>query len=217
MSTGYDYLIKFLFLGDSGVGKTSFLIRYTDGNFASKFVSTVGIDFRLKRVVYKTQGRSQIVNLQLWDTAGQERFRSITTAYYKDAMGFLLLFDLTNEQSFLEVRNWLELLKIHAYCEKPDVILCGNKADLVDKRVIPEERAKELAARYGLEYMETSAESGLNVNRAVDNLLEMVMCRMERGVDEAMTRYLGRPADSVTVGSTSRGGVTPPEQSVCRC
>ncbi|KAG8261161.1 Ras- protein Rab-27A [Homalodisca vitripennis] len=66
-------------------------------------------------------------------------------------MGFLLLFDLTNEQSFLEVRNWLELLKIHAYCEKPDVILCGNKADLEDKRVIPIERARELAARYGVQ------------------------------------------------------------------
>ncbi|XP_025027338.1 ras-related protein Rab-27A isoform X2 [Python bivittatus] len=104
MSDGdYDYLIKFLALGDSGVGKTSFLYQYTDGKFNSKFITTVGIDFREKRVVYRSDrpdgvsGRGQRIHLQLWDTAGQER----------DAMGFLLLFDLTSEQSFLNVRNWM--------------------------------------------------------------------------------------------------------------
>ncbi|CAO2634355.1 Ras-related protein Rab-27A [Lemmus lemmus] len=104
MSDGdYDYLIKFLALGDSGVGKTSVLYQYTDGKFNSKFITTVGIDFREKRVVC----RGQRIHLQLWDTAGQERFRSLTTAFFRDAMGFLLLFDLTNEQSFLNVRNWI--------------------------------------------------------------------------------------------------------------
>uniref|UniRef100_A0A2K5ZTC9 small monomeric GTPase n=1 Tax=Mandrillus leucophaeus TaxID=9568 RepID=A0A2K5ZTC9_MANLE len=114
MSDGdYDYLIKFLALGDSGVGKTSVLYQYTDGKFNSKFITTVGIDFREKRVVYRANGpdgaigRGQRIHLQLWDTAGQERFRSLTTAFFRDAMGFLLLFDLTNEQSFLNVRNWI--------------------------------------------------------------------------------------------------------------
>ncbi|NWI41518.1 RB27A protein, partial [Picathartes gymnocephalus] len=114
MSDGdYDYLIKFLALGDSGVGKTSLLYQYTDGKFNSKFITTVGIDFREKRVVYRPNGpdgvggRGQRIHLQLWDTAGQERFRSLTTAFFRDAMGFLLLFDLTNEQSFLNVRNWI--------------------------------------------------------------------------------------------------------------
>ncbi|XP_021116529.1 ras-related protein Rab-27A isoform X9 [Heterocephalus glaber] len=133
MSDGdYDYLIKFLALGDSGVGKTSVLYQYTDGKFNSKFITTVGIDFREKRVVYRASGldgalgRGQRIHLQLWDTAGQERcearaadawcaprsglgrFRSLTTAFFRDAMGFLLLFDLTNEQSFLNVRNWIK-------------------------------------------------------------------------------------------------------------
>lgn len=108
----YDYLIKFLALGNSGVGKTSFLYQYTDGTFESRFNSTVGIDFKEKRVAYQTpNGRTQRVHLQLWDTAGQERFRSLTTAFYRDSMGFLLIFDLTNELSFLEVRNWLEQLR----------------------------------------------------------------------------------------------------------
>lgn len=132
----YDYLIKFLALGDSGVGKTSFLYQYTDGIFHSKFISTVGIDFREKRVVsvlkifkyiysinfqfkfkfkkiYTSRGRNHRIHLQLWDTAGQERFRSLTTAFYRDAMGFILIFDLTNEKSFLEVQNWIEQLKVN--------------------------------------------------------------------------------------------------------
>ena len=94
-------------------------------------------------------GRSQRIHLQLWDTAGQERFRSLTTAFFRDAMGFLLLFDLTNEQSFLNIRNWLTQLQTHAYCENPDIVLCGNKVDLEDQRVITEERAKEMAEKHG--------------------------------------------------------------------
>nr|CAD7412313.1 unnamed protein product [Timema cristinae] len=221
----YDYLIKFLALGDSGVGKTSFLYQYTDGTFKSRFISTVGIDFREKRMVsranngvslpsaqtYRNQGRSQRVHLQLWDTAGQERYRSLTTAFYRDAMGFLLLFDLTNEQSFLEIRNWLDQLRVgrsqtlclprtatHAYCDDPDVILCGNKCDLEDKRVVSEQAAQEMADKYGLVYVETSAVTGMNVSLAVELLLERIMQRMDQAVDRAMLpgrRGRPRPGD----------------------
>ncbi|XP_057330658.1 ras-related protein Rab-27A [Microplitis mediator] len=183
----YDYLIKFLALGDSGVGKTSFLYQYTDGIFTSRFVSTVGIDFREKRVIHKNaRGRQQRVHLQLWDTAGQERFRSLTTAFYRDSMGFLLLFDLTNEQSFLEVRNWLEQLKTHAYCEEPDIILCGNKVDLEDRRVVSEEKARDLAQKHGMPYLETSAATGQNISRAIELLLDRVMARMEATMDTSL-------------------------------
>lgn len=192
MSEGeYDYLIKFLALGDSGVGKTSFLYQYTDGKFNSKFITTVGIDFREKRVMYKssgpdgTSGRTQTIHMQLWDTAGQERFRSLTTAFFRDAMGFLLLFDLTNEQSFLNVRNWMSQLQVHAYCESPDVILCGNKCDLTDQRAVSEDEARELAEKYGIPYFETSAANGQNVSQAVDILLDLIMKRMERCVDKS--------------------------------
>ncbi|XP_054469498.1 ras-related protein Rab-27A isoform X1 [Anoplopoma fimbria] len=192
MSDGdYDYLIKFLALGDSGVGKTSFLYQYTDCKFNSKFITTVGIDFREKRVVYKStnpdgsSGKGQKIHMQLWDTAGQERFRSLTTAFFRDAMGFLLLFDLTNEQSFLNVRNWMSQLQIHAYCESPDVVLCGNKCDLSDQRAVSEEEARELADKYGIPYFETSAANGQNVNQAVDVLLDLIMKRMERCVDKS--------------------------------
>ncbi|XP_044294940.1 ras-related protein Rab-27A isoform X2 [Varanus komodoensis] len=187
----YDYLIKFLALGDSGVGKTSFLYQYTDGKFNSKFITTVGIDFREKRVVYRSNGmdgvsgRGQRIHLQLWDTAGQERFRSLTTAFFRDAMGFLLLFDLTNEQSFVNVRNWMSQLQTHAYCESPDVVLCGNKSDLEEHRVVKEEDAKELAEKHGFPYFETSAANGANVSKAVETLLDLIMKRMERCVDKS--------------------------------
>uniref|UniRef100_U3ERG5 small monomeric GTPase n=2 Tax=Micrurus TaxID=8634 RepID=U3ERG5_MICFL len=190
MSDGdYDYLIKFLALGDSGVGKTSFLYQYTDGKFNPKFITTVGIDFREKRLVYRpnrpdgVSGRGQRIHLQLWDTAGQERFRSLTTAFFRDAMGFLLLFDLTSEQSFLNVRNWMSQLQTHAYCESPDVVLCGNKSDLEGQRVVQEGDAKRLAGKYGAPYFETSAANGANVGPAVESLLGLLMKRMERCVD----------------------------------
>jgi len=193
----YDYLIKFLALGDSGVGKTSFLHRYTDNTFTGQFISTVGIDFKEKKVVYKSArggfgGRGQRVLLQLWDTAGQERFRSLTTAFFRDAMGFILIFDITNEQSFLNIRDWLSQLKIHAYCETPDIILCGNKADLENRRQVSTARAKQLADQLGLPYFETSACTSTNVEKSVDCLLDMVMQRIQASVDgELPAEYLG--------------------------
>ncbi|XP_068233075.1 ras-related protein Rab-27A-like [Palaemon carinicauda] len=201
MSSGkdYDYLIKFLALGDSGVGKTSFLYQYTEGIFQQQFISTVGIDFREKRLIYRGDGsgRPQGVHLQLWDTAGQEKFRSLTTAFYRDAMGFLLLFDLTNEQSFLDIRSWLEQLKTHAYCDNPDIILCGNKVDLTDQRIISEQRAKEVAEKFGFHYIETSAATGQNVEAAVKYLLDSVMKRMELAVDTS--RLPGRRGRTKTL------------------
>ncbi|XP_062242577.1 ras-related protein Rab-27A [Platichthys flesus] len=219
MSDGdYDYLIKFLALGDSGVGKTSFLYQYTDGTFNSKFITTVGIDFREKRVNYKSSGqggsvRGQKIHMQLWDTAGQERFRSLTTAFFRDAMGFLLLFDLTNEQSFLNVRNWMSQLQIHAYCENPDIVLCGNKCDLTDQRAVREDEARELAEKYGIPYFETSAANGENVNQAVDDLLDLIMRRMERCVDKSWI-----PDGTVRVnGMTNSEIPESSEKSKCAC
>ncbi|XP_007557887.1 PREDICTED: ras-related protein Rab-27B-like [Poecilia mexicana] len=182
----YDYLIKLLALGDSGVGKTTFLYRYTDGKFNRKFTTTVGIDFREKRVVYTGTGadgtseRNFRVHLQLWDTAGQERFRSLTTAFFRDAMGFLLMFDLTNQQSFINVRNWMSQLQANAYCDNPDVVLVGTKADIRDTRNVNAKLAREMADRYGIPYFETSAVSGVNVDAAVLTLLNLVMKRMEQ-------------------------------------
>ncbi|XP_042681931.1 ras-related protein Rab-3C [Centrocercus urophasianus] len=99
----FDYMFKLLIIGNSSVGKTSFLFRYADDSFTSAFVSTVGIDFKVK-TVFKNEKR---IKLQIWDTAGQERYRTITTAYYRGAMGFILMYDITNEESFNAVQDCL--------------------------------------------------------------------------------------------------------------
>ncbi|XP_061673954.1 ras-related protein Rab-27B-like [Syngnathoides biaculeatus] len=195
----YDYLIKLLALGDSGVGKTTFLYRYTDNKFNRKFATTVGIDFREKRLMYtgiNSDGgmeKNFRVHLQLWDTAGQERFRSLTTAFFRDAMGFLLMFDLTNHQSFLNVRNWMSQLQANAYCDSPDVVLVGTKADLRTIKEVDTRQARDLGDRYGIPYFETSAMTGLGVDKAVQTLLEMVMSRMEQSSPEAECNGSRRP------------------------
>ncbi|XP_034728987.1 ras-related protein Rab-27B-like [Etheostoma cragini] len=200
----YDYLIKLLALGDSGVGKTTYLYRYTDNQFNRKFTTTVGIDFREKRVMYTGKGadgeteRNFKIHLQLWDTAGQERFRSLTTAFFRDAMGFLLMFDLTNQQSFLNVRNWMSQLQANAYCDSPDIVLVGTKADLRDVRDVNSRQARDLADRYGIPYFETSAVTGVDVDQAVTTLLDLVMKRMEQNTHGGQS---SEPNGSLVVSS----------------
>uniref|UniRef100_A0A8C2J745 small monomeric GTPase n=1 Tax=Cyprinus carpio TaxID=7962 RepID=A0A8C2J745_CYPCA len=107
----FDYMFKILIIGNSSVGKTSFLFRYADDSFTSAFVSTVGIDFKVK-TVFRNNKR---IKLQIWDTAGQERYRTITTAYYRGAMGFLLMYDITNQDSFNAVQDWATQIKTYSW------------------------------------------------------------------------------------------------------
>ncbi|KAM8999037.1 ras-related protein Rab-37 isoform X1 [Sarcophilus harrisii] len=161
-SPSYDLSGKVMLLGDSGVGKTCFLIHFKDGAFLSRtFIATVGIDFRNK--VVTVDGTK--VKLQIWDTAGQERFRSVTHAYYRDAQALLLLYDITNRSSFENIRAWLT--EIHEYAQRDVVImLLGNKADVSRERVVRSEDGETLAREYGVPFMETSAKTGMNVELA---------------------------------------------------
>ena len=117
----YDHLIKLLLIGDSGVGKSCLLLRFSDDQFTTSFITTIGIDFKIRTVDLD----GSRVKLQIWDTAGQERFRTITTAYYRGAMGILLTYDVTDEQSFDNVRNWMRNIEQHA-TENVCKILVGN-------------------------------------------------------------------------------------------
>uniref|UniRef100_G1NZQ4 small monomeric GTPase n=1 Tax=Myotis lucifugus TaxID=59463 RepID=G1NZQ4_MYOLU len=151
-----------MLLGDSGVGKTCFLIQFKDGAFLSgTFIATVGIDFRDMNI----ERLSLKVRPPIWDTAGQERFRSVTHAYYRDAQALLLLYDITNKSSFENIRAWLT--EIHEYAQRDVVImLLGNKADVSSERVIRSEDGETLAREYGVPFMETSAKTGMNVELA---------------------------------------------------
>uniref|UniRef100_A0A803XQD6 small monomeric GTPase n=1 Tax=Meleagris gallopavo TaxID=9103 RepID=A0A803XQD6_MELGA len=155
-------VLQVMLLGDSGVGKTCFLLQFKDGAFLSgTFIATVGIDFRNK--VVAVDGVK--VKLQIWDTAGQERFRSVTHAYYRDAQALLLLYDITSKMSFDNIRAWLT--EIHEYAQKDVVImLLGNKADVSSERMVRTEDGASLAREYGVPFMETSAKTGMNVELA---------------------------------------------------
>ncbi|KAB0795498.1 hypothetical protein PPYR_12337 [Photinus pyralis] len=153
---------KTILLGDSGVGKTSLLVKFDTGKFQpGNFSATVGIGFTNKVV---TVDNSR-VKLQIWDTAGQERFRSVTHAYYRDAHALLLLYDVTNKTSFDNIRAWLG--EIREYAQDDVVImLIGNKCDCGTDRVIRREDGERLAREYNVAFMETSAKSGVNVELA---------------------------------------------------
>jgi Ras-related protein Rab-8A len=155
----YDYLIKLLLIGDSGVGKSCLLLRYSDDSFTSSFIATIGIDFKIKSILIDDSK----VKLQIWDTAGQERFRTITTAYYRGAMGVLLVYDVSDEKSFSNVANWMRQIDQNA-ADNVNRILIGNKCDVSsDERRVTYEQGKQLADEYGIKFFETSAKVNTNV------------------------------------------------------
>jgi len=157
----YDFLIKLLLIGDSGVGKSCLLLRFSDDTFTTSFITTIGIDFKIRTI--ELDGKR--IKLQIWDTAGQERFRTITTAYYRGAMGILLTYDVTDETSFSNIRQWMKNIEEHA-AEGVNKVLLGNKCDLVEKKVVDTSRGQALADEYNIKYLETSAKNNINVEEA---------------------------------------------------
>eukprot|EP00484_Ammonia_sp_Unknown_P007929 CAMPEP_0197055150 /NCGR_PEP_ID=MMETSP1384-20130603/58115_1 /TAXON_ID=29189 /ORGANISM="Ammonia sp." /LENGTH=206 /DNA_ID=CAMNT_0042488621 /DNA_START=52 /DNA_END=672 /DNA_ORIENTATION=+ len=195
----YDHLVKLLMIGDSGVGKSCLLLRFSDDSFSTNFITTIGIDFKLKTV--EIDGKK--VKLQIWDTAGQERFRTITTAYYRGAMGVLMVYDITDEQSFLNIRNWMRNIEQHA---TPNVkkLLIGNKCDNADERVISQQRAQDLANEYQIQFFETSAKSDINVYEAFVALAKDI-------VDEN-TKAAQQQSQNVNIGGSQKK-----DSSECAC
>ena len=166
-----ELVYKVLLLGDSSVGKTCFLLRYCDKSFQEAHLSTIGLDYRLKSM---TLQNDKNIKLQIWDTAGQDRFRAITKNYYKGANGIILIYDVTNKQSYENVKNWLTQIKEEA---NPNVIiyLAGNKIDVEEEqRVITTEDGQKIADEYKLPFKETSAKNGINVNEIFQELVEKI-------------------------------------------
>ena len=166
-----DYnLYKILVLGDTSVGKSCLLLRFCDNSFQEAHLTTIGLDFRLKTINLK-DGRK--VKIQIWDTAGEDRFRSITRNYYKGAKGILLIFDVTDKETFTHVRDWIE--RIHE--ESPEgitICLVGNKIDMNESRVISNEEGKKLADEFKIPSFETSAKSNIGVEEVFTYLVKEV-------------------------------------------
>jgi Ras-related protein Rab-8A len=154
----YDALFKLMIVGDSGVGKSCLLLRFVDSTFTSSFITTIGIDFKIKTILVD----GVRVKLQIWDTAGQERFRTIVTAYYRGAMAVLLVYDVTDRDSFQHVRGWSQNVETHGQ-DGVYRVLVGNKSD-ASERAVSTSEGSELAAELGLQFFECSALANLNVD-----------------------------------------------------
>ncbi|CAG0913933.1 unnamed protein product [Notodromas monacha] len=174
----YDHLFKLLLIGDSAVGKTCLLFRFSEDAFNNTFISTIGIDFKIR--VVDLDGKR--VKLQIWDTAGQERFRTITTAYYRGAMGILLVYDITSERSFENIKNWMRNIEDHASADVEKMII-GNKCDKNAERQVSKERGEALAIEYGVKFMETSAKDAINVEEAFYTLARDIMAKAEKKLE----------------------------------
>ena len=163
-----EVLYKILLLGDSSVGNTCFLMRYTDNTFQEIHMSTIGLDYKLKNVQLDD---GKMVKIQIWDTAGQDRFRSITKNYYKGAHGIILIYDITNKKSFENVRTWINQIK-EEVSEKVSIILVGNKIDDEEHRVVATEDGEKIAKELGLMFFECSAKSGVNIDSTFNELVK---------------------------------------------
>ena len=163
----YNRTVKILLLGDSAAGKSAILQSYCGQEFSPNFMPTIGIDFKVK--TYFRKGEN--IKVQIWDTAGQERFHAITAAYYRGASGVILVYDITDNDSFKNIRKWLENVR-----DIPKVLI-GNKIDLFEKRKVQVQMGEELARELGIPFYEVSAKTGEGVKNAFDTLVDL--CKRE--------------------------------------
>ena len=173
----FDYSLKVVVVGDSGVGKTCLLIRFVRDLFDEESQPTLGVEFMTKIV----QTEHHRIQLQLWDTAGQELFRSVTRGYYRGSAGALLVFDLTNRDSFENIGRWLQDIKDVARSDVVTILL-GNKSDLSAERKVSKEEAESFAAKHQMQYFETSAKTGEQIQQAIDACVAIIEKNVDDGV-----------------------------------
>ncbi|XP_055054223.1 ras-related protein Rab-35 [Misgurnus anguillicaudatus] len=169
MARDYDYLFKLLIIGDSGVGKSSLLLRFADNTFSGSYITTIGVDFKIRTV----EINGEKVKLQIWDTAGQERFRTITSTYYRGTHGVIVVYDVSSAESFVNVKRWLH--EINQNCDDVCRILVGNKNDDPASKVVETNDAQKFAEQMGIHLFETSAKENVNVEDMFNCITELVL------------------------------------------
>jgi small GTP-binding protein len=195
---------KFIIVGSSGVGKTSILKRLVEDSFTDDSLATIGVEFESTVIMVEEQK----VKLQIWDTAGQERFRSIAKAYYRNAVGVIVVYDLTDRKSFDELSGWFT--DIHTLCDANAVIqLIGNKSDLAGNRVVTVSEAESFAEHHRIQYLETSAKMGANIGEA---FVKVAALLLKRGVKPAGPEAA---QDPLLGGVGGLGGTPPPKEGCC--
>ena len=185
--------IKILIIGDSQVGKTSLLLNYIDKIFPEEHISTIGVEYK-EKFIKKDDFN---VKLQVWDTAGQERFRSITKSIYRNTNGVLFVYDITNKESFVNVKNWI---KDTENMDK-DIkgVIIGNKIDLEEKRVIAKEDLEEIGNKFKMPVLEVSAKNGININESFDKLVDELFKNKSR--EDILQSYLRKNKSDLSVST----------------
>ena len=186
-AVNFDYLFKYIIIGDAAVGKSNLLLRYTHGQFKPEYQLTIGVEFGAKNIPIN----NKTYRIQIWDTAGQENFRSITRAYYKNSACALVVYDISNRESFDNINTWIEDCK----SQSPQTIfmvLVGNKNDLEDKRAVTIEEGKELAEKNKMMFFETSAKTGTNVDEIFLRSAETIAKKIEENYYDLENESCGK-------------------------
>ncbi|XP_071993095.1 ras-related protein Rab-42 [Engystomops pustulosus] len=205
MACAWDFQFRVLLLGDSGVGKTSLLRRYTEEDFTDTTGPTVGVDF-CSRIEEPEAGVK--VRLQFWDTAGQERYRAVTRSYYRNAACVILLYDLTEHKTFESIQNWHQEVTERAQPQPLLFLLLGTKSDISGKRSVSREEAQSLADSIKAPYLETSARTGSNVSAALSLLCRELLTAVRQEKQELEEHNCGRGSD---------GEEAPQNRTGCTC
>ena len=174
MANNYNYLFKYIIIGDPSVGKSNLLMKFANNKFTEDYQSTIGVEFGAKNI----RLNDQVYRIQIWDTAGQENFRSITRAYFKKCVCAMIVYDITSKESFEHIQNWID--DVHEQSPKTVlIVLIGNKIDLEERRVISTEEGNDFATQNGLIFMETSAKSGVGVKEIFEKTAQEIAKKME--------------------------------------
>jgi len=201
----YDHLFKLLIIGDSGVGKSSLLVRFADNTFTGNYITTIGVDFKIRTI----ELHGERVKLQIWDTAGQERFRTITSTYYRGTHGVIVVYDVTSGESFANVKRWLH--EIDQNCDVVNRILVGNKNDDPDRKVVLTEDARRFSDQMGIQLFETSAKDNINVEEMFRAITELVLKYKKEQKERS-----DHPTDGVRLhGVKGRPGLHKNKKSKC--
>eukprot|EP00698_Gefionella_okellyi_P018166 TRINITY_DN5419_c0_g1_i1.p1 TRINITY_DN5419_c0_g1~~TRINITY_DN5419_c0_g1_i1.p1 ORF type:complete len:217 (-),score=47.64 TRINITY_DN5419_c0_g1_i1:185-835(-) len=210
----YDYLFKVVLIGDSGVGKSNLLSRFTRNEFNLESKSTIGVEFATRSV----QCSGKTIKAQIWDTAGQERYRAITSAYYRGAVGALLVYDISKHLTYENVEKWLKELRDHADSNIV-IMLVGNKSDLRHLRAVPSEEARAFAEKHGLSFIETSALDSTNVEAAFQTILteihRIITRKQAVGGEDAAPATVIQKSEPIVLSDAKQDAQKPTKKGCC--
>ena len=182
MNDNFDLILKLLIVGDSSVGKTNFIMRFINNEFINNYLTTSGIDLKTKDIEVKNKK----IRIQIWDTAGQVQYKAITRNLFLKVMGAIIIYDITNEKSYTNLKSWVELIREECGSHM-QIIIVGNKCDLDSERKINQDEVMNYAEEEKIEYIETSCKTGENVHKVVKTICEKILENNDLSTDMSFT------------------------------